>query len=221
MGWKKETREFIRDALRKYVVFPSGLTHYNPDELNSAYCPRMIPADAEDTPWGDLHEKNRGERVLLHSGRFAHFYSEPMGVISTALNESLLQSHSGYVRVFPAASEGLFRLHAEGDFMIVSEKRDGRVLFVSAESRRGGLFRLISPFAGSEYVRSDGKPVPFTLEERDGERILSFPTVPGKIYLIFSRDLHIYGSYPTRVTSEVNREPKSYDNCVIGIPRDF
>ncbi|MBR5742286.1 MAG: hypothetical protein IKX85_00680, partial [Clostridia bacterium] len=98
MGWEKETRAFIRDALSKYVVYPSGLTHYNPGELHSVYLPRAIPADAEDTPWGELHEKDRGERVSLDSGRFSHFYSEPMGVISAALNESLLQSHADAVR---------------------------------------------------------------------------------------------------------------------------
>ncbi len=221
LGWEKETREFIRDALRKYVVYPSGLTHYSPGELDSLYLPRAIPADAEDTPWGELHEKDRGERVTLHSGRFTHFYSEPMGVISAALNESLLQSHADGVRVFPAASEGLFRLHAEGDFMIVSEKRDGRVLYVSAESRRGGLFKLVSPFPGAECVRSEGQDIPFELLEQNGERTLLILTEPGRFYLVFSRTHHVDGSYPTRVPSEINREPRTFGNRVIGVPRDF
>ena len=221
MGWAKATQGFIRDALSKYVVYPSGLTHYNPGELASIYLPRTIPADAEDTQWGELHEKDRGERVSLGARRFGHFYSEPMGVISTALNESLLQSHAGGVRVFPAAGDGLFRLHAEGDFMIVSEKRDGQVLFVSVESRRGGLFRLVSPFSGAECVRSGGKEILSETREQNGERLILFPTEPGRIYLVFSRALHVDGSYPTRVPTEVNRSPKAFGSRMIGIPRDF
>ncbi len=221
MGFREETRDFIRDALEKYVIFPSGLTHYNPGELESPYFPRMISPESQSTPWDELHEKDRGERVRLDPVRFAHFYSEPMGVLSAALNESLLQSHAGHVRVFPAAGDGLFRLHAEGDFMVTAEKKDGRVLYVAAESRRGGLFTLQSPFSSAETVRSGREEIPFTSETRAGERFLSFPTEAGRTYLIFSRDLHIDGSYPTRVPLSPACGPKTFGKRTVGLPRDF
>jgi alpha-L-fucosidase 2 len=72
-----------------------------------------------------------------------------------AVQEMLLQSWGGTVRVFPAVSrrwpDAWFHdLRAEGGFRISATRRGGRTVFVRVVAEHGGLLRLRDPFAGSE-----------------------------------------------------------------------
>lgn len=222
-GYGEQIRSNMEMIIGKYQVFRNGMTHFDPPPFSGTFKARAIEKDVAHTPWGDMHEKDKGERVIYDADRFFHFYSEPEGCICTTLNESLLQSWEGIIRVFPASvdANSMFRLHAEGDFMVTSQKIDGRVRFVSIESRQGGTVKIASPFAELECVRLDMKEHPYTLDEWDGQRILTFATEAGKSYVVFSRSEHIDGSYPTYVPVTVNTEPKKCGERMIGMERDF
>ena len=211
----------LDDFIQQFVIFPNGLTHYNPKSYDKQFIARIVPEGTDHTPWGDMHEKDKGERIVYDPERFIHFYSEPEGCIGATINDSLLQSWEGIIRVFPAANDGIFRLHAEGDFMVTSQKTDGIVRFVAIESRRSGTVTLASPFEEAEYVRCDMKAHPYALTEQDGQRLISFDTEPGKQYVIFSRAMHIDGSYPTCVPVACNTAPKKCGKRIIGLERDF
>lgn len=221
MGYREELERGIHAFARTYMIYPSGLTNFNPPDTTGRYTARAIPEGVTHTQWGDLHEKDKGERVRYDAERFSHFYSEPMAVVTAAVHESLIQSSDGVIRVFPTAGDGLFRLHAEGDFMVTAQKTGEQVRFVAIESRRGGRVTLISPFKGDEAVRCGRDYVEFEKTADNGEIRISFETSPGKTYLVFSRDDHIDGSYPTQVPVSENREPKRFGDHVIGLERDF
>lgn len=220
-GFTEELRRNLDDFIEKYNVFPSGLMHFEPTSVQGTFTARVVSESDEHTHWGLLHHKDQGIRVTYPADPFFHFYSEPEGNLSTAINDSLLQSWEGILRVFPAADSGVFRLHAEGDFMVTSQKSEGRVRFVSIESTRGGMVTLASPFEKNECVRIHMTDHPFTLTEKNGQRLLAFETVPGETYVIFSRSDHIDGSYPTWIFSDVNTQVKKKGSRTIGLERNF
>ncbi|HSA01073.1 MAG TPA: hypothetical protein P5055_10080, partial [Candidatus Paceibacterota bacterium] len=73
--------------------------------------------------------------------------------MAAGLQEMLLQSHRGYIEVFPAIpvtwTNAMFTtLRAEGAFLISAVRRNGKVQQVTIKSEKGGLCRLRSPFSG-------------------------------------------------------------------------
>ena len=90
---------------------------------------------------------------------FRHMSMESMSVLSTAMNESLLQSYDGILRVFPAFPDdktGRFTLHAVGGFVVSAEIRKGEVQWVSVKSLLGNPCRLELPWSKA-VVQSNQK----------------------------------------------------------------
>ncbi len=80
---------------------------------------------------------------------FRHMSMEAMSVFATAINESLLQSYDGIIRVFPAFPSsrfGRFTLHAEGGFIVSSEIRSGEVQWISIKSLSGRILKIDLPW---------------------------------------------------------------------------
>jgi len=102
---------------------------------------------------------------------------------AAGLQEMLLQSYGGTIRVFPAIppnwKDVSFKtLRAEGAFLVSAERRDGVTQFVEILSEKGGVCRLENPFAKSPYtiegidektVTVDGQD--FVLETSLGQKI--------------------------------------------------
>lgn len=81
---------------------------------------------------------------------------------ASGIQEMLLQSHTGVIRVFPAIpthwKDVSFRkLRATGAFLVSAEMRDGEVSRIEVYSERGGLLRLFSPKDG-EIITKQMKP---------------------------------------------------------------
>lgn len=79
-----------------------------------------------------------------------------------ALNEMLLQSWGGVVRVFPAISEqwkdAAFRtLRAQGAFLVSARRKGGKTVGIRVQAQRDGVLRLRDPFAGQQasWTRQD------------------------------------------------------------------
>ncbi|MCX6559233.1 MAG: hypothetical protein NTZ26_01840 [Candidatus Aminicenantes bacterium] len=76
---------------------------------------------------------------------------------AAGVQEMLLQSHTGTIRVFPAVpaswSEVEFRgLRADGAFLVSAKRVGGAVTEVTIRSEKGGMLRLESPFAGPYLI---------------------------------------------------------------------
>ena len=77
---------------------------------------------------------------------------------ASGIQEMLLQSHSGVIRVFPAIpshwKEVSFRkLRARGAFLVSAEMRGGEVAFIEVYSEQGGTLKLLSPLDGTVITR--------------------------------------------------------------------
>ncbi|MDN5202156.1 hypothetical protein QQ008_12300 [Fulvivirgaceae bacterium BMA10] len=96
---------------------------------------------------------------------------------AAGLQEMLLQSHTGVVRIFPAIPEqwedvSFDQLRTEGAFLISAGRTSGQVTNVQICSEKGGTIQFINPFDGDKFT-SD---VAFDIK---GD-LLIVKTVPGQ-----------------------------------------
>jgi alpha-L-fucosidase 2 len=88
--------------------------------------------------------------------RYRPFTLEGNFAAAAGLQEMLLQSYSGTIRIFPAVPAdwkdiSFKTLRAEGAFLVSAERKDGLTRSVTIISEKGGLCRLENPFGQNEY----------------------------------------------------------------------
>jgi len=89
---------------------------------------------------------------------------------AAGVQEMLLQSHRGVIRLFPAVPDAwrdvsFTTLRAEGAFLVSAQRAGGRVTWVEVVAERGGVCRLAAPFGGeADAIRE------VTLQLQPGER---------------------------------------------------
>jgi len=82
---------------------------------------------------------------------------------ASGVQEMLLQSHAGVVRVFPAVPDSwpdvsFDSLRAEGAFLVSAARKAGKVVEVRIRSEKGGRIRLENPFPGLGFKVSGAAP---------------------------------------------------------------
>lgn len=70
---------------------------------------------------------------------------------ASAIQEMLLQSHTGIIRVFPAIPEGwreasFDKMRAIGGFLVSANYQDGKVQYITILSEKGGILKILNPF---------------------------------------------------------------------------
>lgn len=122
------------------------------------------------------------------------------------LQEMLLQSHNGVIRIIPAWPKdwsGLFRLRARHGFIVTAAVEKAKVPFVELISLSGNPCVLESPWKGHQaIVRSDGVRI---LETQD--KTISFKTKKGKIYLIEPANSSLTAWISTDLNDKPNNRP--------------
>jgi hypothetical protein len=80
---------------------------------------------------------------------------------AAALQEMLLQSHAGFIEVFPAIpaswkNVSFTTLRAEGAFLVSAKKQNGNVSEIKIVSERGGVAKLKLPFINYKILQAKG-----------------------------------------------------------------
>jgi len=75
---------------------------------------------------------------------------------ASAIQEMLIQSHTGIVKLFPAIpgswEDAQFdQLRTQGAFLVSAKRQDGKVELVTVTSETGGWFRLQNPFESEDF----------------------------------------------------------------------
>lgn len=129
-----------------------------------------------------------GDQTNSGKSKFTYrpFTLEGNFAFAAGVQEMLLQSHTGIIRIFPAVPASWkdisFRdLRAMGAFLISAEQKDGAVKKIEITSEQGGVCRISLPvsFQKGEYVIT-GNQAETT---RDGD-ILNIPTQKGEKIVI-------------------------------------
>lgn len=98
-----------------------------------------------------------GDQTKSGKSKFTYrpFTLEGNFAFASGLQEMLLQSHTGVLRIFPAIPGGwkdlsFDKLRAEGAFIVSAEMKDGKLNNVTIVSEQGGTLKVANTF-GSEY----------------------------------------------------------------------
>jgi alpha-L-fucosidase 2 len=146
---------------------------------------------------------------------------EYMGVHLSATNESLLQSHDGKIRAFPAIPTdatfvGRFTLLAKGGFLVTSEMEKGEVKYLGIKSLLGSAATVFNPWgAQALQVRRAGDSA--VLVTSSGAEF-NFPTTSGAVYIV-ERAAKPLASYAyAYVTGVMNQSTKVLSSsCSLGM----
>ncbi|MHC4691797.1 MAG: glycosyl hydrolase family 95 catalytic domain-containing protein [Planctomycetota bacterium] len=117
--------------------------------------------------------------------RYRPFTLEGNFAAAAGVQEMLIQSYSGTLRLFPAIPKDwkdvTFKtLRAEGAFLVSAEKKKGKVVLVEITCEKGGICKLENPFDGEYEIKGieSGK-----VKQKDNEILLS-TSIEQKIILV-------------------------------------
>jgi alpha-L-fucosidase 2 len=232
LGLADELPEVLDRWVDDYQIFSQGFFCY----FMRDYWNKMADG-SRDEPYSATEHKVLGltndvkvmfsdpeEQTEILRRPFAHMALEAGSVLQATINEMLLQSHDGKIRVFPAAPQEWdcrFTLHAVGAFVVTSERIQGKPAYIAVESLKGRPCRVVNPWGPDEkvFVRVVGFNEP--LVESSGATELTFDTDAGQTYII-ERESRPLSSYDQATCGgERNMAPKAKRRAVLGIPRRF
>ena len=107
-----------------------------------------------------------------------------------AINEMLLQSYEGRIRLFPACKEsfsGSFRLYAANGALVYSQMTNGIVNYVYLEIKRGGNIDIVNPWEcdSVNVYSADGKKQIVTANNKDcSDRLINLTVTENEKVLI-------------------------------------
>ena len=129
LGMAAELQDALGRFAQRFQVFPNGFYHY---------FPRGNDQFADDNPRRPrtvrVASGEQGEKISWPVALSNHMSIEGGPMLQLAINEMLLQSYSGTIRVFPAVTpawEGQFRLHAVGRFVVSAARAGGEITYVT------------------------------------------------------------------------------------------
>jgi hypothetical protein len=225
LGMGNNVLNMMHNGIRRLQHFPQGL-FYNIDHWYnlSIYMDSLKTPDI--TAQRDyIFDERSHYPNKLPAKPFIQAGLETHSIYGAAINELLIQSNEGKIRLFPAVPDGWetsFTLLARGNFLVSSGlKNDGTIPGVHIESRKGNICQLVNPWPGSEISiigLSESKDlVKFKMIEKN---VIVFKTSPGQKYLIVPKrnqrklEQTVYESSP-------NNSPKAFYEAVLGKGRNY
>lgn len=125
-----------------------------------------------------------GDQTKSGKSKFTYrpFTLEGNFAFASGIQEMLLQSHTGIVRVFPAipadwSDVSFDNLRAMGAFLVSAEKRDGKIVKLRVYPEQGGTLRIAFPAGDSKIsiIGNEGDVIEeagiYTIETRKGQWI--------------------------------------------------
>ncbi|MFV2069404.1 MAG: DUF5703 domain-containing protein [Pirellulales bacterium] len=146
-----------------------------------------------------------GNSTVFPDGLAVAPYLDAGGVSAFALSEILLQSHNNLIRIAPALAKtwsGIFRLRAEGGFLVAADVQNGGARFVEITSLFGERCRLANPWKTECVVRDKKRTL---VRTADSEVV--FDTRAGGTYLIESAARPVAEMEPAVIDDEPNQNP--------------
>jgi len=233
LGLADQALKNLSNSIRRIQHFPQGL-FYNIDHWHRLSLYADSVKNPSLTTQRDYIYDSRTKYSSPYAGSsglptkpFIQCGMEPLSIFSTTINEMLLQSHEGKIRVFPAAPgdwPAAFNLRARGAFMVAAVRDiEGEVPGIRIESLQGGECRVQNPWPGQkvkiwEISRGNRK----TAHRIDAEDVLVFGTSKGSTYLLTSAGSR--GKLPLQKTvysGSPNAGPKQFREAMLGKERDF
>ncbi len=230
LGMADESLEMITNSIRRLQHFPQGL-FYNIDHwhIHSIYADSLKRPEfsaQRDYIYDSRNSYSGSNSSGLPTGPFVQCGLEPLGSLGAAVNEMLLQSHEGKIRIFPATPGGwpvAFTLHTEGSFIVSAMRQeDGVIPALGIHSLAGNECRLQNPWPGQKpaiwEVSGSGKSVRY---KETGESVIVFKTGKDARYLLGPPGFDGTIEEKPLFESERNLEPKHFQEAILGKEKNF
>ncbi|MFV0592528.1 MAG: glycosyl hydrolase family 95 catalytic domain-containing protein [Draconibacterium sp.] len=231
LGMGNEALKIINTTIRRLQLFPQGM-FYNLDHwfTFSLYADSLkypeYSAMRDYIYDSRCHYDTKGNSSGLPTKPFVQFGLEPMGTVGAALNEMMLQSAEGKIRVFPAVPkewenrELAFKLWAEKGFEISALRNEnGEVEPLNIMSKLGNTCVLVNPW-GRQKVRvtsGSGKSIKTIQNQAD---LISFNTSAGEDYILAPVNFD-FNIRPRHFSSVKNDGVKHFHEAILGKKRDY
>jgi len=128
---------------------------------------------------------------------------------TAVINEMLLQSYNGKIRVFPALPDGMSAkiadLRAVGAFLVSSEIDDGQVKYIAVKSEQGSACTVVNPWQDHDAIRVTDITGDNELQVSPMNQEVTFATEKGHDYIIDRPDVP-FESFAVTVLQGVRRE---------------
>jgi len=218
LGLSDELTQILTLWPGRWQFYCNGFGHYGPRDLMKADGALRFRTNLvrDAALRGDEQEK---EKFSFPAWPFRHMGMESMSVLSCAMNEALLQSHDGVIRIAPAAGtrDARFTLHAVGGFVVSAELEKGHPRWVSIVSEQGKTCRFDNPWPKA-YVFQNGKNVR-TIETD----VVELPTQKGDAFLVVPEPdiIQRWKTQPAQYQPNQNAKTDSTGKARLGIDRMF
>ncbi len=202
LGLAAEFWKILADWPDHWQYYCNGFGHYGPHSAMR----RDAVARFRTMLVRDFERRDQPGNLPLSAWPFRHMGMESMSVLATAMNEAMLQSHDGIIRVASVATKGRFArftLHAQGGFVVSAEVSDGKPLWICVESRIGGCCRLANPWTEAS-IRRNGR-----LVLTGNEAIIEIRTAPGERLVFTPAEESDIGGEVEVIEHPANAAPKS------------
>ncbi len=200
MGMSELLEISVENTVNTWMSLPQGFGYYTPADKQRL-----------SDRWAMYKVKNKATNEVTHlpCWDFRHFDYETLPVLATAVNEMLLQSYDGTVRLFCAVKRDAsyaFSLFAEGGFE-VSAVYDKGSFSAKITSSRGGTLKLAAENTDGFCVYDDCKK---TLASVNIGEICELETAPGTVIYAASGDVCVCREY------ERNMSIKEFGDARLG-----
>ncbi len=219
LGLSDELASELANCVSTWQLYPQGFGHYGPYYVfKPEYEQRWrLNAKVRDS----ASKAKPKETFPFPTWPFRHFDNEAMPIVSAAINEMLLQSHDGVIRIAPAVPAAWtvrFQLAARGGFVVSAERAQGGVLWVALESRNGETCRIENPWPGESpaCLDSQGRSV---ASKTLPANVIEFATQSGARYLLV-RDAKQFAAWrAARIAPPRQTEPRKLKRATLGRER--
>ena len=225
LGMGNVVLDRMKNGIRRLQHFPQGL-FYNIDHWYniSLYMDSVKKPDI--TSQRDyVYDQRTHYPNSLPAKPFIQCGLEPLSIYGATVNEMLLQSNEGKIRIFPATPDNWassFKLRARGAFMVSSEKlKDGSITGILIESINGNECKVVNPWINEKIlvlnIKDKKKQIKFKIQ---GNNVIVFNTLPDHSYLIVPKGKET--SDITRVYEGTpNNSPKQFLEATLGKSKNF
>ncbi|NLZ37736.1 MAG: hypothetical protein GX897_09750 [Clostridiales bacterium] len=167
MGLGDFLKKYQAETISTWMIYPQGFGHYTPSDLQKAWYLRWEKYSAENLETGEKHE--------IPAWNFRHFDYETLPILSASVNEMLMQSYDGTVRLFCALPDNYktaFNLKAVGGFDVQAIYDNG-AFDVRIHSKLGNVLKIAFENTGYEPDFVDRKNI-----EKDDSGVYTLETKP-------------------------------------------
>ena len=202
-------------------LYAMAMNNYKTRSKNSTtiYCWNVDGIYAARLGLGNDANKHLGDMISLKQMRISGYTDdgngelEPMGLHISTINEMLLQSYDGVIRVFPAVPDnfsGAFTLLANGGFLVSSECENSTAKYIGIKSQYGGNATVKIPWSDSTVLVNGVET-----DVIDGRIVVE--TEKNGVYIIRPKSSADVKYTAVAFTGEANNSTKTAFNKTLGI----